>query len=92
MVEAAPVAAEPAPVVEAAPVVAAPAPVVEAAPVAAEPAPAVETAPVAEEAPKAKTRKAPAKKVVAEVKAPVAAGNRYAKMVTADMTKPVAQT
>jgi ribonuclease E len=68
---------------------------VEAAPVVTETA-AAETAPVAaevavetEEAPKAKTRKAPAKKAVAEVKAPVASGNRYAKMVTADMTKPV---
>ena len=95
VVEAAPVAVEPAPVVEAAPVAAEPAPVVEAAPVVAEPAPVVEAAPVAEavteEAPKAKTRKAPAKKVVAEVKAPVVAGNRYAKMVTADMTKPVAK-
>jgi ribonuclease E len=95
VVEAAPIAAEPAAVVEAAPVAAEPAPVVEAAPVAVEPAPVVEAAPVAEtvteEAPKAKTRKAPAKKVVAEVKAPVAAGNRYAKMVTADMTKPVAK-
>jgi ribonuclease E len=91
VVEAAPVAAEPTPVVEAAPVAAEAAPVVEAASVAVEPAPVVETAPVAEEAPKAKTRKAPAKKVVAEVKAPVAAGNRYAKMVTADMTKPVAK-
>jgi ribonuclease E len=91
VVEAAPVAAEPAPVVEAAPVAAEPAPVVEAAPVAAKPTPVIEAAPVAEEAPKAKTRKAPAKKVVAEVKAPVAAGNRYAKMVTADMTKPVAK-
>jgi ribonuclease E len=91
VVETAPVAAEPAPVVEAAPVAVEPAPVVEAAPVAAEPATVVETAPDAEEAPKAKTRKAPAKKVVAEVKAPVAAANRYAKMVTADMTKPVAK-
>ncbi|WP_233080274.1 ribonuclease E [Rheinheimera soli] len=96
VVEAAPVAAEPAPVVEAAPVAAEPAPVVEAAPVAVEPAPVVEAAPVAaetvtEEAPKAKTRKAPVKKVVAEVKAPVVAGNRYAKMVTADMTKPVVE-
>ncbi len=50
----------------------------------------VETAAVeTEEAPKAKTRKAPAKKAVAEVQAPVASGNRYAKMITADMTKPV---
>ncbi|EGM77815.1 ribonuclease, Rne/Rng family [Rheinheimera sp. A13L] len=98
VVEATPVAAEPAPAVEATPVAAEPTPVVEATPVAAEPAPAVEATPVAaepsavvEEAPKARTRKAAVKKVVAEVKAPVVAGNRYARMVTADMTKPVAK-
>ena len=102
VVEAAPVTVEPAPVVEAAPVAVEPAPVVEAAPVATESAPTAEDAPVAaettavvettEEAPKAKTRKAPAKKAVAEVKAAVATGNRYAKMVTADMTKPQVKT
>jgi ribonuclease E len=98
VVEATPVAVEPAAVVEATPVAVEPAAVVEATPVAVEPAAVVEATPVAaepapvvEEAPKARTRKAPVKKVVAEVKAPVVAGNRYAKMVTADMTKPVAK-
>lgn len=49
----------------------------------------VEATTEAEEAPKAKPRKAPAKKAVAEVKVTAASGNRYANMVTADMTKPV---
>jgi ribonuclease E len=96
VVESAPVAETPAVVVESAPVAETPAAVVESAPVAETPVVVVETAAVAdgsavaaEDAPKAKPRKAPVKKVAAEVKAPVAAGNRYAKMVTADMTKPV---
>ncbi len=72
--------------VETAPVAEVQTPVVEAP---AETAAVVEAATEAEEAPKAKTRKAPVKKAAAEVKAPAASGNRYAKMITADMTKPV---
>ncbi len=70
-------------VVEPAAAVEAPAAVTEA--VAAE---ATVTEVTSAEEPKAKTRKAPAKKVEAEVTVVTTKANRYASMVTADMTKP----